>query len=144
VVGFTDLTRVGDVEKVKALLVTNPELINSKDKSGETPLHWAALMDHKDVVLALLAYKADVNAKNNIGATPLHRAAGCVLRHLAAPQRKSPEGCRLRVKPVSRRTASLVRLIVRENSYPDWPPGSQLHPVDLATTGFFPAICQSI
>ena len=42
-----DATRVGDLEKVKALLKNNPELVFGKDyskeqKNGWTPLHWAA------------------------------------------------------------------------------------------------------
>src|ERR1022692_742771 len=74
-----DAATSGDLGKVKALLKGNPDLI---DKSGMTPLHWAASRGHKDVAELLLANKADVNARNtgptrlNIGMTPLHYAAG--------------------------------------------------------------------
>ena len=47
-------------------------MVFSKDNKGKTPLHWAALSGHKDVVELLLASKAEVNAKNNDGQTPLH------------------------------------------------------------------------
>ena len=57
----------GDLEKVKALLKDNPDLVFSKDKEGRTPLHLAAANGHKDVAELLLANKAEVNAKDNYG-----------------------------------------------------------------------------
>jgi ankyrin repeat protein len=70
-----DAARNGDLEKVKALLKDNPDLVFSKDGFGWTPLHWAADTGHKDVAELLLANKADATAKNNLGDTPLHWAA---------------------------------------------------------------------
>ena len=70
-----DAARRGDLEKVKAVLKDNPDLVSSKDGNGETPLHWAACEGYKDVVEFLLANRAEVNAKDNIGQTPLHAAA---------------------------------------------------------------------
>ena len=70
-----DAAKDGDLEKVKALLKDNPDLVFSKDNDGTTPLHYAAFNGHKDVAELLLANKADVNAKDNNGATPLHAAA---------------------------------------------------------------------
>ena len=40
-----------------------------------TPLHWAAVGGHKDVVELLLAHGAEVNARYSDGYTPLHYAA---------------------------------------------------------------------
>jgi len=71
-----DVSAVGDTEKIKALLTSNPNLIFSKDKQGETPLHLAAAFGYKDVADLLLTNHADVNAKDNNGMTPLHMAAG--------------------------------------------------------------------
>lgn len=72
-----DAARTGDLAKVKALVKENPALVSSQDeKYGETPLHFAALNDHKDVAEFLLENKADVNAKSKNGSTPLHLAAG--------------------------------------------------------------------
>jgi ankyrin repeat protein len=65
----------GDLEKVKALLKYKPDLVFSKDRSGSTPLHWAAFRGRKDVAELLLANKADVNAKNSTRATPLNWAS---------------------------------------------------------------------
>jgi hypothetical protein len=74
-----DAAKSGDLEKVKALLKDNPNLVTNKndnlDMNGRTPLYWAASHGHKDVAELLLANKAEVNAKNKLGYTPLHGAA---------------------------------------------------------------------
>lgn len=72
-----DAARAGDLDKVKALVKANPDVVASKDeKYGQTPLHIAAFNDRKEVAEFLLANKADVNAKSKNGSTPLHLAAG--------------------------------------------------------------------
>ena len=68
-----DAASQGDLEKVKSLLKTNPELVYNKDDNGWTPLHDAAAKGHKDVVALLLANGAEVNAKK-WDRTPLHEA----------------------------------------------------------------------
>ena len=71
-----DAAKNGDLEKVKALLKANPDLVFSKDdKFGGTPLHLAAYWNHKDVLELLLTNKADVNVRDNNGNTPLALAA---------------------------------------------------------------------
>ncbi len=65
----------GDLEKVKALLRENPDLVFGKTTNGATPLHSAAANGHKDVVEFLLANKADIDAVTNDGSTALHFAA---------------------------------------------------------------------
>jgi ankyrin repeat protein len=65
----------GDLEKVKALLKENHDLVFSRDTNGVTPLLWAAFKGHKDVAELLLANQAEVDATNNFGATSLHLAA---------------------------------------------------------------------
>jgi ankyrin repeat protein len=65
----------GDLNKVKALLQKNPDLVFSKGKDGETPLLKAVSAGHQDIAELLLANKADVNAKDNSSQTPLHFAA---------------------------------------------------------------------
>ena len=69
-----DAAALGDLEKVKALISGNPDLVFSKDGGGETPLYYAAFYGHKDVVELLLAGKAEINAKDGNGQTPFHIA----------------------------------------------------------------------
>jgi hypothetical protein len=71
--GIHEAARAGELEKVKALLEGNPDLVFSKDNDGRTPLHLAAMKGYKDVAALLLANKAEVNAKDNKGQTPLPR-----------------------------------------------------------------------
>lgn len=72
-----DAARAGDLDKVTSLVKASPDLVSSKDeKYGQTPLHFAAFNDHKDVAEFLLANKADINAKSKNGSTALHLAAG--------------------------------------------------------------------
>lgn len=71
-----DTAEKGDLEKVKALLKEDPNLVFSKDNDGNTPLHSAVKFDHKDVAEFLLANKADVDAKDKWNDwTSLHIAA---------------------------------------------------------------------
>jgi len=70
-----DAAAVGALEAVKLLLGQNPDLVMSKDSEGKTPLHYAVLNGHKDVVELLLNYKADINVKDKDGYTPLYEAA---------------------------------------------------------------------
>jgi ankyrin repeat protein len=65
----------GDLEKVKALLKPNPDLVFNVDDAGWTSLHYAAHWGNKDVAELLLANKAEVNALDNAGLRPLHCAA---------------------------------------------------------------------
>ncbi|HUJ09225.1 MAG TPA: ankyrin repeat domain-containing protein [Verrucomicrobiae bacterium] len=65
----------GKLEKAKALIKENPELVNSQSSyATETPLHLAVEYGHKDVAELLLANKADVEAKAYGGWTPLLNA----------------------------------------------------------------------
>jgi len=69
-----DAAFLGDLEKIKALLKSNPDLVACKDSLGFTPLLWAVCAGRKDVAELLLANKADVNATDNGGSTPMLRA----------------------------------------------------------------------
>jgi ankyrin repeat protein len=79
-----DATRGGDLEKVKALLKKNPDLVLSKDDIGATPLHYAAQYGQNNVAELLLNNKADVNAKAKSLVTPLHLAAQRGYQEMAA------------------------------------------------------------
>lgn len=60
-----DAVRKGDEAKVVALLKENPDLVSSRDKLGNTPLHIAALHDQPAIAALLIANGADVNAQND-------------------------------------------------------------------------------
>jgi ankyrin repeat protein len=64
----------GDIEKVKILLQSDPNLIFSKDRDGLTPLHSAVLGNQRNIVEMLLAKGVDVNAKDNHENSPLQYA----------------------------------------------------------------------
>jgi ankyrin repeat protein len=64
----------GKLEKAKALIKSNPELVFSLH-GDMTPLQFAARYGEKDVAELLLANKAEVEARSSIGWTPLMHAA---------------------------------------------------------------------
>ena len=70
-----EAAEAGNLEKLRALLKDNPDLVFSKDGHGWTPLHHAAEEGYKGPMELLLAHKAEVNARTNNGETPLHLAA---------------------------------------------------------------------
>ncbi len=49
--------------------------IHNRKEDGWTPLHGAAMNNHLNAMLVLIAARADVNAQSNIGDTPLILAA---------------------------------------------------------------------
>ena len=62
------------IEAVKQAIAAGADL-DAKMQSGYTPLHLAAIYDHKEIAKILIAEGADVNAKNTREMTPLHQAA---------------------------------------------------------------------
>lgn len=69
----------GDLSHARTLLDADPGLAGRYDKSGATPLHYAALSGQRDAARLLLEYGADVNARDaEFGATP----AGWAIEYL--------------------------------------------------------------
>jgi ankyrin repeat protein len=97
-----DAANRGDLEKVQALLRSDPNLVLSKDDEGFTPLHQAVNRGHKDVAELLLAHGADVNARLRVKGqeVPLHLAVagghkdvvGLLLAHGADVNAKNNKG----------------------------------------------------
>ena len=57
------------MEVVKKLIQAGVE-VNQIDKWGKTPLHYASMYEHAEVITALLAAGADKTIKNKHGQTP--------------------------------------------------------------------------
>jgi ankyrin repeat protein len=73
----------GEVTRIKDMLGRNSGLVNARDNDGYTPLHYAVLHGHRDLVMLLLSRGADVNAQDNKGITPLHMAVDRVYKDIA-------------------------------------------------------------
>jgi ankyrin repeat protein len=56
----------GDEEAVKKLLVNDPSVANSHNKDAATPLMYASMLGHFNLVELLLEHGADINAKELI------------------------------------------------------------------------------
>ena len=75
-IGFPihEAARVGDVEQIKFLFKSSPDLINATDEKGLTPLHVAAGKKQTNVAQLLLALGAKADVRADSGVTPLHVA----------------------------------------------------------------------
>jgi len=54
-----EAAKQGDLERVKGILETDDRLANLRDESGATPLHYAAMNGHRQIVQLLLERGAD-------------------------------------------------------------------------------------
>ncbi|VDK85546.1 unnamed protein product [Litomosoides sigmodontis] len=66
-----------NIEKLRNLLVDNPELLEEKNENQLTALHWASDRGKLELVKFLVDAGADVNIQDYGGQTPLHYAASC-------------------------------------------------------------------
>ncbi|SOS79227.1 acyl-CoA-binding protein, putative [Plasmodium sp. gorilla clade G1] len=66
---------MGDLASIKKNLKHNPSLINKKNSSGLTPLHYACDRGYIDIVKYLVNQGANINVEDSYGDTPLHMAA---------------------------------------------------------------------
>ncbi|EEH33187.1 hypothetical protein PAAG_04240 [Paracoccidioides lutzii Pb01] len=67
-------------------------IINHRNNSGNTPLHWAALNSHLECVKALVNAGADIAAKNNAGHDAVFLAERSELAALPADDEDVDEG----------------------------------------------------
>jgi len=98
-----EAARSGDLEKIKALVDSDPTLINAKDENGRTPLHWAARGVHFNAIKYLVERGADVNAQDVNLVTPLHSVA--VRNHGEAVKLLIDKGARVDVPDYEKHTA---------------------------------------
>jgi ankyrin repeat protein len=70
-----DTIAAGDLARAEAMLIKKPALVESRNKDGKTPLHYAVNYKRLQGMELLLKYGADINSADRTGATPLHTAA---------------------------------------------------------------------
>jgi len=68
--------REHDLQRVRELLDTHPELVAKGDKGSSQPIHWAAMTRQVDAIDELLRRGADINARRMDGARPIHVTNG--------------------------------------------------------------------
>lgn len=71
-----DAAKKGDLDKIQKILDEHPDLLDSPDRSGFTPLHWAVIYGQKDMMKYLIGKGADIKGRNKAlrGWTPLQSA----------------------------------------------------------------------
>ncbi|XP_016950442.1 uncharacterized protein LOC108024824 [Drosophila biarmipes] len=72
-----DADRSKDLVAAASIAIAAPELLESADEDGFTPLHLAVIQGNLAMVNLLLANKADVNAVDNEGHSVVHWATVC-------------------------------------------------------------------
>ena len=70
-----DAVRTGKIEIVKLLIEKSPQMLDSRDGDGMTPLHHAARDGNAALINYLIEKGAKSEIQNNQGRTPLHLAA---------------------------------------------------------------------
>lgn len=71
---FCDLIQNGDLEAVKKLISRRPNLANGREADGDTPLGWASVYGHVEILALLLESGADPKARSKQGGTALYVA----------------------------------------------------------------------
>ncbi len=70
-----DATAAGDMKRVRALLASDPSLMNARDTAQSLPIHLAAFRGHAAIVDLLLSKGADIDAGDRENTSPLVCAA---------------------------------------------------------------------
>lgn len=75
-VGFAEACALGQFDRVKSFIQEDSSLVNKLSTDGFPPLGLATFFGHHDVVILLLAHRADPNiqSRNQIRVAPLHAA----------------------------------------------------------------------
>lgn len=72
---IVEAAKSGDLQTVKKILAQDPSKLNATDEEHYTPLHWACMRAHWDVVNFLIDKGADLNIIGGDGGAPLNWAA---------------------------------------------------------------------
>ena len=135
-----DAAGIGDVEKVRDLLATDPTLVDGKTSDGVTPLLLAAQNGRLEVVRLLLEKGAAVDARSNEGATPLIHAATkgrlevvrLLLEKGAAVNAKGNDGLTPLIAAARKGHLEVVRLLLEKDAAVDAKDSNGLTPLMVA------------
>jgi ankyrin repeat protein len=56
-----EASALGLKEQIKGLLDRQPSLVNARDETGRTPIEWAAVHRHEDIVRLILSYNSSLD-----------------------------------------------------------------------------------
>ena len=69
-----DAAAEGNLQQLIKIIKGDDSLVNAVDLEGKSPLHYAVLNEHIDVIKFLLINGAEINCPDQKGWTPLHCA----------------------------------------------------------------------
>ena len=127
-----------DMGKIKMILEENPELLDSLDKNGFTPLHWAVIYGRKDMIEYLIGKGADIRGLKEAlrGWTPLQSAlfaynnevSDLLVVHGALEELENEEGLTYLYLAASSGNVSIISQLIKKeipiavkNKYGDTP-----------------------
>lgn len=70
-----DAVQEGNLARIDSILTLNPDLLESKNDAGLTPLNLAAYIGQMEIITFLLDKGADIFTGDNEGSMPIHNAA---------------------------------------------------------------------
>lgn len=123
------MTAVGDARdsEMVAALIEAKANVKTTDAGAKTPLHYAVMVNRKDLVELLLAAGADANARDQAGKTPLDytKPSPVQLRIPSAvlPNRASgfPGGANAPAEPVESKPADIAGLLRQHGALDELP-----------------------
>jgi uncharacterized protein len=140
--GF-EAASLGDVERLRELLHSDPGLVNARSADGFTALHFACFFGQEEAVRVLLAAGADVAAVSNnaMQVMPLHSAAAtrnvaavrALLDHGAPVNAKQQKGWAPLHAAAQNGDTEMYRLLVSRGADPEQANDDGVTPAQLAT-----------
>lgn len=141
-VTLNDAARSGDLDRVKAILASDPDSVSSRDTDSGTALMYAAIAGRRDVEEFLLAHKAEVDEASASGQTALILAAAngqlnvaeILLQHGANVNAKTNSGSTALAMAASGGHIDVARLLLDHGAGVDLKDGSGVTPLHLAAS----------
>lgn len=136
--GIFNACRTGDLQTVKTLYKQNPDILNSSNHKGYTPLILSVYNHQSEVVTFLLAQKVNANAQDKSGNTAL---MGAVFKgHIKYVKQLIAEGAKVDQKNYNGATAltfaatfgktKIARILLKKGAKPLLPDARGKSPMD--------------